>query len=203
MLRSSWRGGLKSTVDEPVKISPQTAVAAEQRGAVRVSVCLDRNTLAKSGNKTAAFSIFILQIMPQLVLLFDTLRSLCLFFSFFFKIKICFILGSVCYFILLTLFFFLLCKTRSPESCLKVIGEFRYQHCDLWHFCAKIPQVEHNSRGLWDVVMFTVRAYTLTGSSAPLALRNTGYANSSSLPHTHTHKAVPAVALNGLVFVLF
>lgn len=67
-------------MDEPVKISPQTAVAAEQRGAVRVSVCLDRNTLAKSGNKTAAFSIFILQIMPQLVLLFYTLRSLCLFF---------------------------------------------------------------------------------------------------------------------------
>lgn len=58
------------------------------------------------------------------------------------------------------------------------------QSSDLWHFCVKIPQVEQKSRGLWDMVMFTFHVHTQTGSSALVALRNTGYANSLSLPHS-------------------
>ena len=78
------------------------------------------------------------------------------------------------------------------------------QHCDLWHFCVKIPRGEHRSRGLWDMVMFTFRVHTQTNSSALVALRNTGYANSLSLflslslplslslsvTHAHTHAQI-------------
>lgn len=137
---------------------------------------LDIRHLAKSRIKTANRTIFI----DFALTCFFILKTVCVFFF-----PNTHTYTVFCMILLIMVTFYM--QDSQPKGVSEGYWGIQInQHYDLWHFCVKIPQVEHKSRGLWDIVMFTVRAYTLISSSAPLALRNTGYANSSSLPHTKT-----------------